>query len=94
VAAFACPALSKPEVGTPTESDTTCAVVWAAIACDAVCEAGLNAVWDASCEAGLNAGCEAGLGAGCEAGLAACCEAGLAAGWLRLCLTAAGCEGV
>jgi hypothetical protein len=75
VAAFACPALSELEVGTPTESDTTCAVVWAATAYDAVCEAGLNAVWDAGCEAGLNAGCEAGLAAGCEAGLtAAGCE--------------------
>jgi hypothetical protein len=75
VAAFACPALSEPEVGTPTESDTTCSAVWAAAACGAVCEAGLNAVWDASCEAGLNAGCEAGLAAGCEAGLtAAGCE--------------------
>jgi hypothetical protein len=71
VAAFACPALSEPEVGTPTESDTTCATVWAATACDAICEAGLNVVWDASCEADMNAGCEAGHAVGCETGLTA-----------------------
>jgi hypothetical protein len=85
VAAFACHALSEPKVGTSTESNTPCAAVWAAAACDTVCEADLNAVWDASCEAGLNVGCEVGLAACCEAGLAANCET---------ILNAAGCEGV
>ncbi|KAE8100352.1 hypothetical protein FH972_018259 [Carpinus fangiana] len=76
LAAFACPTLSEPEVGTPIEFDTCCAA-----ACDAVCEAGLNAVWDASYEAGLNAGSEISWGASCEAGLAALpFETGLAAG--------------